>query len=86
MYRGKPFKSDTGIVYLNIADFLKTINKERDIDKTMDLLSDELEIRVVPSAGVPAGPKDTKVLVSPETTPNQDVVDSLENDEYPELE
>ncbi len=39
LYRGDPFLSSTGTYYLNIADFLISIHKTRDIEKTMSELT-----------------------------------------------
>lgn len=48
LYRGKPFVSDSGTMYLNITDFMQKINKYRDMDMvfgelTRDLSTEEHE-------------------------------------------
>jgi hypothetical protein len=39
LYLGKPFVKNTGTVYLNITDFLLSIDKQRDMDKVMEELT-----------------------------------------------
>lgn len=39
LYRGNPFKSETGIYYFNITDFLTTIHKYKNLDLVFDILS-----------------------------------------------
>lgn len=41
LYRGKPFVSETGTLYLNIADFLKSIHQTQNIEKTINQLTEE---------------------------------------------
>jgi predicted AAA+ superfamily ATPase len=44
LYRGKSFITNMGTVYLNITDFMLAIDKHRDMDKTMEELTKELEV------------------------------------------
>lgn len=39
LYRGNPFKSETGTFYFNITDFMKAVHKYRDIDLVFNVLS-----------------------------------------------
>lgn len=43
LYRGKPFVSSTGTYYLNISDFLVSIHKTKDIQKTINELTNGLK-------------------------------------------
>ena len=43
LYNGNPFEAPTGTAYLNVTDFLLSINETRDIIKTMTDLTEHLE-------------------------------------------
>ena len=43
LYRGKPFVSSTGTYYLNISDFLVSIHKTKDIQRTINELTNGLK-------------------------------------------
>lgn len=45
LYNGKPFKVSNGVVYLNIADFVKEIAYNKDFKEVMYNLCKDLEIR-----------------------------------------
>lgn len=45
LYRGDPFQTVDGVFYLNIADFLRTVDKYRDMDVAMDKLTENLPVR-----------------------------------------
>lgn len=45
LYRGSPFKTTDGICYLNLADFLITLDQNKDIKSTMELLMKDLPVR-----------------------------------------
>lgn len=45
LYNGKSFLAPNQTIYLNIADFLKTIDKTRDINRTMDALTSSLPVK-----------------------------------------
>ncbi len=45
LYRGTSFKTPEEMYYINISDFLKTVDEYRDKDKAMDILTKELPVR-----------------------------------------
>lgn len=45
LYRGNPFVSSTGTIYLNITDFCLAVDKYRDMEKVFEELSKDLETR-----------------------------------------
>lgn len=44
LYSGTPFITDTGTFYLNIADFLMTVDKYKDMDRVMESLIKNMRI------------------------------------------
>ena len=48
LYRGNPFVTTDGICYLNLADFLITLDQYKDIKSTMELLTKDLPVRDLP--------------------------------------
>lgn len=47
LYRGDSFKSDEGIIYLNISDFLIAVNKYKNMELAMDELTKNLEVKSI---------------------------------------
>ena len=45
LYRGASFKTPEGIYYINISDFLKTVDEYKNMDKAMDMLTKDLPVR-----------------------------------------
>jgi hypothetical protein len=45
LYLGKPFITNIGTVYINITDFLLSIDKQRDMDKVMEELTEGLSVQ-----------------------------------------
>lgn len=45
LYNGNPFTSPTGTVYLNLSDFLISLSKTKDVEKTMNILTKDIEKR-----------------------------------------
>lgn len=47
LYRGDNFKTDEGIIYLNISDFLIAVNKYKNMELAMDELTKNLEVKSI---------------------------------------
>lgn len=62
LYNGKPFKTPSGVLYLNISDFIKEITRSKDAKSALQSLGKDLPVRDLESEekAAPAPPKQPK--------------------------
>lgn len=90
LYRGDPFSAPNGVTYLNVNQFLLTLDKYRDIEKTMNELTQGLEKREFDSSPIKGDnystiTNDEKHLNENSPIPIESDSDiDLEKDEYDE--